>query len=556
MKKKLILFNTLIVTVALLLMFGLGILVTKNNNYSQAEEQIVQLTQVYAQNYSGTTSFSHAVNNDIRITIIDATGKVIADSETENVDAFENHITREEIVNALNNKPKTVIRYSSTLNKNMMYYVEKVETGDTYVFVRFAMPVESVNAYVIKTIPLMLCILAAALLLSVIASMFLANGLLKPLQHIKSNLQNVEDGIYKTIIPATDDNSINEIIGEINSISEKLQNTIQSAQDDKQRLDYIIQNVSDGIVAFGQDKNISLINPNAQAIFGITEAVGKTAEALTADSKFNHAINECFETKKSAIFELNIDELIYLCAVKYTDDGMLIAVLSDITAARNNEKMRSEFFANASHELKTPLTSIKGFNEMIALKSKDANIKSYSEKIDRESTRMLSLIDDMLNLSKLENTRVITKSRIDVKEVATEVAESLSSLAKHKNVTVEIRGEGTINAEKEHVFELIKNLTENAIRYNNKGGHVKISIAEDARTTSIGVSDNGIGIDDEHQSRIFERFYRIDKSRSRETGGTGLGLSIVKHIAELYNADLKLTSKLGVGTDITVSFNK
>lgn len=556
MKKKLIIFNTLITVVALLLMFGLGILVTRNNNYEQAREKVVQLTEVYANNYSTDTNYSEKLDDNIRLTVIDSTGKVIADSENVDISTIENHISREEIVAALNGKPKTVIRYSRTIGQNMMYYAQKVETDGTYVFVRTAIPIENVNAYVIKTIPLMIAIFAGALLISVLASLFLGNGLLKPLDNAKKVLQSVADGTYQNIMPATDDNDVNEIITDINGISEKLEKNIRTSREDKQKLDYIIDNVSDAIVVLNKEGSIELINKNASEIFDISDAAGKGVNALTANIKFNDAVSECVKTKNSSIFEISLNEAIYLCALKYTDSAMVIVVLSDITAARNNEKVRSEFFANASHELKTPLTSIKGFNDMIALKSSDSEIKKYSSKITKESNRMLTLIDDMLNLSKLENSADYIKTSVDIRVVADDVVESLSALAKEKHINVEVSGKGSVNADKEHILELIKNLAENAVRYNNDGGKVQISISDTGGKTSISVIDNGIGIGDENQSRIFERFYRVDKSRSRETGGTGLGLSIVKHIAELYNADLTLTSKLGVGTNITVTFIK
>ena len=216
--------------------------------------------------------------------------------------------------------------------------------------------------------------------------------------------------------------------------------------------------------------------------------------------------------------------------------------------------MRLEFFANASHELKTPLTTIKGFNDMISLKTNDETLKGYSQKIDKETERMLSLIDDMLNLSKLENLSAPREySDVNIIDIAEEVAENLKPLAEKKNVSVTVSGELTLRGEREHFYELVKNLAENAVRYNKNGGYAKIELSsEDGKT--IAVSDNGIGIDDEHQGRIFERFYRVDKSRSRATGGTGLGLSIVKHVCELYDAEISLKSRLGFGTTVTVRF--
>ena len=245
-----------------------------------------------------------------------------------------------------------------------------------------------------------------------------------------------------------------------------------------------------------------------------------------------------------------------MCTVRYTDSDMIIAVISDITESKNREKMRLEFFANASHELKTPLTSVKGFNDLISMQSTDERIVEYSRRADKEINRVLNLINDMLGLSRLENSGLSPErlTAVRLEEVAGEVAENLKLLSDEKEVSVTVSGKGEIQAEREHIYELIKNLAENGIRYNKKGGRVKIEIAEGKDGVTLKVQDNGMGIETQDQSRIFERFYRGSKSRSRETGGTGLGLSIVKHVCELYGAELTLKSKLGAGTVISVVF--
>lgn len=556
MKKKLIIFNTIIVTVALLLMFGLGILVTQNNNYELATQRITELTYIYAGNYSEEPSFIENVPDDVRLTVVDATGKVLADSEQADVSNLDNHINREEIIAALNGKPKTVTRYSDTVGKNMLYYAEKVDTADGYVFVRVSIPVKSVNAYILKTIPLSLGILAAALLCAVLASLFLSSGLIKPLKAIGQSLKNIESDSFTPVLATTDDQDVNAILTDINGVGEKLHDTIRTATNEKERLDFVINNVSDGIVVLDNNGEIGLINSNAADIFGVKDAVGKQINVLSADESFVSAMADCAANGKNGIFEYSNEKSVYLVAVRRVENGLTIAVLSDITATKNAEKTRSDFFANASHELKTPLTSIKGFNEMIALNSKDEAVLGYSAHIEKEIARILVLIDDMLNLSKLENDNTLTPVPLNAEEIALDVADSLSGMAKEKDVEVSVSGGGIVFAEREHLFELVKNLVENGIRYNNAGGKVDVSIDENHGATTIKVADNGIGIDDSNQARIFERFYRVDKSRSRETGGTGLGLAIVKHVAELYGAELSLKSKLGVGTTVTVTFTK
>lgn len=554
MKKKLIIYNVVLSVAVMLLMFWFSIGVTNNNYTEISEKKIKAITEVYVANYSEDLTFPQE-DDDVRVTIIDATGKVLKDSKQI---SQENHILREEIISALNGEPKAVIRKSDTLNSEMMYYAEKVNTADGYVFIRVAIPTEGINSYAQKSVIPMLAILLVVWVISIIVSIALSNVLLKPLKQVKEGLSQIGNGFYREILPTTDDKDLNEILSGINDLSEKLQSTIIDTKNEKKKLDYVLANVTDGIAVFDRDLNIVIANKSLSGIFGVTDAVGKHIEVLTVDKSFIQAVETCAEKKQDSIFQFQVDERWYLCTVRFTESELIIAVLCDVTQAKENEKMRLEFFANASHELKTPLTTVKGFNDLITLKSNDELITDYSMRINQELDRVLNLIGDMLDLSKLENSVLELKnlSEINVQKVASEVVKSLEVLSKEKQVKIEISGNSTIYAEYEHIYELIKNLAENAVRYNNAGGKVEIKIMDDGLKTSIVVSDNGIGIDAKDQDRIFERFYRVDKSRSRATGGTGLGLSIVKHICRLYNAEINLKSKLAVGTTVTVTFDK
>lgn len=557
MKNKLIFFNVILVALCLLLSFGAGVLVTRNNYYEDAEKRLEEIAAVYKNNYMGAETTAKKVSDNIRVTVIDSAGNVLADSEQLDVSGMENHIKREEVLAALDGEPKTVIRYSDTLGKDMAYYAVKVNTDDSYVFVRVATAVEGVGAYVLKSIPLLLFVLLGAFLCSLIASVIVYNSLLKPFREIGNNLKSVKDGSYKQIVPATGDEDIDKMLININDISEKLRVTIAESDEERERLNYILNNVSDGIIVLAPDGKIMLINRNASAIFGVENAVGRDRSILTFDEKFNSAVNSCFEGKKDSIFEYYTESgTVYLTSVKKLERNITVIVLSDITAVKNTERTRSEFFANASHELKTPLTAIKGFNDIISLKTADETVKDFSQRVDKELDRIILLINDMLDLSKLENGKKFSPVRLSVREAALDVVGMLENLSAEKNISVNVIGDAELFAEKEHVIELIKNLAENGIRYNNEGGFVDISIKDSEKGVEISVKDNGIGIDEIHHARIFERFYRVNKSRSRETGGTGLGLSIVKHICELYHAELSLSSKLGVGTTVKVTFSK
>ena len=557
MKNKIVLFNIIIIAISLLLVFFFGISVNKNTLSAEAGKNVVDITRIYAANYVSPEQTVKGVPEDIRVSVIDAEGKVISDSENVDVDKLGNHSDREEIIAAFQGEPKVVTRYSQSLGKDLVYYALKVTTGDTFVFIRVSVAVESVNSYVVSNIVTMIFVLIVALTLSVIFSVIAANGLMKPLTEIRNNLASVRNGTYKEIVPSSGDQEINSMLVEINGISEKLQDSIFEARSDKEKLDYILSNISDGIVVLEKNGNISLINKNAARIFDASDFTGKNYLLLSRDRAFTEGVSSALEGRKDSVFEMKFTgEAYYSVSVRALERGLTVIVLSDITAVRNSEKMRSEFFANASHELKTPLTAIKGFNDIVSMTATQPDIKELSGRIDREVARIINLINDMLDLSMLESEKEPKKEEVELSDVVKDVQGSLEILAKERGVSVKASGKGVVMMEREHAVELVKNLTENAIRYNEKGGHVEVDVSEDDKKVVLTVKDDGIGIEEEHLQRIFERFYRVNKSRSRETGGTGLGLSIVKHIAVLYGADVNISSTFGVGTTVTVTFPK
>ena len=557
MKNKIVLFNIIIIAISLLLVFFFGISVNKNTLSAEAGKNVVDITRIYAANYVSPEQTVKGVPEDIRVSVIDAEGKVISDSENVDVDKLGNHSDREEIIAAFQGEPKVVTRYSQSLGKDLVYYALKVTTGDTFVFIRVSVAVESVNSYVVSNIVTMIFVLIVALTLSVIFSVIAANGLMKPLTEIRNNLASVRNGTYKEIVPSSGDQEINSMLVEINGISEKLQDSIFEARSDKEKLDYILSNISDGIVVLEKNGNISLINKNAARIFDASDFTGKNYLLLSRDRAFTEGVSSALEGRKDSVFEMKFTgEAYYSVSVRALERGLTVIVLSDITAVRNSEKMRSEFFANASHELKTPLTAIKGFNDIVSMTATQPDIKELSGRIDKEVARIINLINDMLDLSMLESEKEPKKEEVELSDVVKDIQGSLEILAKERDVSVKASGKGVVMMEREHAVELVKNLTENAIRYNEKGGHVEVDVSEDDKKVVLTVKDDGIGIEEEHLQRIFERFYRVNKSRSRETGGTGLGLSIVKHIAVLYGADVNISSTFGVGTTVTVTFPK
>ena len=369
MKKKLIIYNIILTLIVLALMLGVGLAVTDSNYKEMTERKIREITDIYAENYSEDLTLP--AGGDIRVTIVSATGVVLKDSSRQDVSDMENHIDREEIIAALNGEPRVVERESETLGTNMMYYAEKVtvsESADGYVFIRVAVPVESSRSYLIKSLVPMISILVVVWAGGTIASVLLSGVLLKPLQQVKEGLAGIERGTYKEIPPTTGDEDLNVILSGINDLGSRLQTSMAEAKGEKQKLDYVLNNVSDGIAVFDVGLNVLIANPRIYEIFGVKNVKGKHIEVLTADKTFISEVSDCATGKAGGIFQFETDGRYYMCTVRYTDSDMIIAVISDITESKNREKMRLEFFANASHELKTPLTSVKGFKGFPAWK--------------------------------------------------------------------------------------------------------------------------------------------------------------------------------------------
>ncbi len=555
MKNKYIIYNIIATLIALVLMFIFGIEVTKDNNIKKTEDEIIRLTNVYALGYNSVTDYNKNIDSDIRVTVIDAKGKVIADSK-EDYQTMDNHLDRQEIIAALQGKPETCIRKSDTTNADMIYYALKVDLESTYVFMRISMQVSSINDYVVSTISSMVFILFLSLIISTVISYLLSTKILKPLELVRENLNNINNGKYGTTLPTTKDADINKILIEINDVGDKLNNNILALKETNNKLDYVLNNISSGIVVFNANEVIELMNSSALTIFDIKDYENKTISYLSMDLNFVNKVKNIIKTESSEIFDFSFNGSYCVCSINKLQSDLFILVINDITEIKNSENIRSEFFANASHELKTPLTSIKGFNEIVMMKNKDQTLVKYLENIERETNRILLLLDDMLKLSKLENTHQVEKENVNLLEVASEVLDELQLLKESKKVDVTIEGSANIFGEKEHFHELLKNLIENGIKYNNENGFVKIKLTDKTNTILIEVIDNGLGIDKSDQNRIFERFYRVNKSRSRNSGGTGLGLSIVKHIVQIYDGSISLSSSIGNGTTIKMVFNK
>lgn len=349
-------------------------------------------------------------------------------------------------------------------------------------------------------------------------------------------------------------------------VSTDVSKRIKELYVENKRVEYLLNNMREGLVVLHKDMSIVLLNKSAANFFDVDEEIkGQNVLHLTHTPLISDSLAKVIDSGKPLAVDFKIPGtktilqiLISAVISEEQDINGAIMLISDVTETRLAEQIRSEFVANASHELKTPLTSIKGFSELIQsgiIKNPD-KIEGYLTQITNETERMIGVINDILQLSEIEaSVKDSGLIQLSLKVIAQKVCTSLENQINDKNVKVTVTGDiGSMRANSNHMQQIILNLVDNAIKYNKDGGTVTVDIKQTLKTVTLTVSDTGVGVPDESKQRIFERFYRVDKSRSRKAGGTGLGLSIVKHIVELYRGEIKCESILGEGTSIVVVF--
>ena len=565
MKKKTLLQILSLTFISVLVMFIFGIVAVNVNAKAMMKERLAEETELacsLVQTEEDFSAFARYSNNDaFRVTIIDLSGNVLFESDTKS--PLENHIDREEVKNALNGKPQTVERYSETFGCNMTYYALKTELSDgTEIILRLAIKSSQINGYLRVALPILIVVLVVCLIASIVISNVLSNKISRKITEVGDSLRSLNAGNYIPIKTDSGEPELYSVLNEINELNANTHTHIQRVQEEHNKLNTVLENVSQGIVAIDEQKKIIFVNKSISTIFDSTENVtGKDFIYLIDDLPLcekiarhlgeNYVSEYTYKNKELSVVIRKVDS--------QSDNVYSIVIITDITKEKAMQKQKSDFFANASHELKTPVAVMQGLSELLLAKETlDESSKKQVDRIHKESLRLASLISDMLKLSKLENGEDIDMihSPVDVKAVADEVALELASELKKKNITLEVKGSGTVLADNKKIFEVVENLCSNAIHYNVENGKITVEISEDKKETKITVADTGIGIEKENIPRLCERFYRVDKSRSKKTGGTGLGLAIVKHICALYNAELSIESEIGIGTTISIVFRK
>ena len=567
MKKK-TLFQILALTfLSVLVMFIFGIVAVNVNAKEMMKERLAEETELacsLVQNTDDFDNFSRYENDDaFRVTIMDLGGNVLFESDTKS--PLENHIDREEVKNALNGKPETVERYSETFGCNMTYYALKTELSDgTEIILRLAVISSQINGYLGVALPILIVVLVVCLIASIVISNVLSNKISGKINEVGNSLRSLNAGNYTPIKTDSGEPELYSVLNQINELNANTHTHIQRVQEEHQKLNTVLENVSQGIVAIDEHKKIIFVNKSISEIFdSVDNLTGKDFIYLIDDLPLcekiarhlgeNYASEYTYKGKELSVVIRKVE------SEQQSGKVYSIVIITDITSEKAMAKQKSDFFANASHELKTPVAVMQGLSELLLAKETlDDGSKKQVDRIHKESLRLASLISDMLKLSKLENGEEteIVLSDVNLREIAEEVLAELSTKIAEKNITATITGNATVVADSKKIFELIENLCSNAINYNKDNGKINVCITEKDEGVELKVSDTGIGIEKEKIPRLCERFYRVDKSRSKKTGGTGLGLAIVKHICALYKAELSIESEIGIGTEITIVFSK
>ncbi|MCX7842173.1 MAG: cell wall metabolism sensor histidine kinase WalK [Clostridia bacterium] len=506
----------------------------------------------------------------VRITFIDKNGKVLGESERE-IEGMENHLDREEVREALRGKLGHSIRFSATRHENCLYIAAPVDSTEVVVRTSVALvQLKSINKaiwfYSITGI-------IFGLILTALLAFRFSSSLINPIKELIDKSRYIAMGDYSqhVNISKMPKNELMLLATSFNEMALKLEKTMSEMIDKSIKVEGIIDSMPSGIIAVDNSYKIIHLNSIAAETFGISnteEVIGTKIIEVVRNNQINKQLQDSIEKNISLVNEIILslpqDKVlrIYTNPLKPKNSESLnsggLLFIQDVTNIRKLEQIRTEFVSNVTHELKTPLTSIRGFIETLRSGAIDDRevAERFLEIIDIEAERLYVLINDILQLSEIESKQKDTNiSTYSLKPIIEEIFSILQGTADKKGIKLSCNIDESLKiiANKNRVKQMVINLVDNAIKYNVDNGRVDVLAYKAEGKIVISVKDTGIGIPAVHLPRIFERFYRVDKGRSRNMGGTGLGLSIVKHIVNLYNGDVKVNSEPGIGTEFIIS---
>lgn len=494
----------------------------------------------------------------VRITFIDFKGNVLYDN-TSDISKMENHYNRKEFQEAINNGYGEDIRVSKSIGDDTYYYAIKLDTG----VVRLSRSIDSILMVFMKGIPVVILVFGVMVIVVTIFSMSLSEKIVKPINTLVSQFDifnQYDEQVPKTIV--TEYSELQPIAETIEKLMNRTQKYIQNIKEQKDRIRLITDNMVEGMIILDDKNDILSVNKSAINIlnpdFKIKE--NRMFLELTRNKTLVSIIYDDIKREKNITEIIEIKDNYYRAYINKAENiNGTIILLVDVTETVKAEAVRRDFSANVSHELKTPLTTIKGFGELFenGLLVNVEDIKKYGGMIERESERLLFLINDIIRLSEIEEKTEKILSPINLYDCAEYAINLLKQKASTKDISIIFNGTDIIvNGHEGYMNELFINLIDNAIKYNKDGGYITVNLSENDKFANISIEDTGIGISPQDCERIFERFYRVDKSHSKKIGGTGLGLSIVKHIVNYHNGQIHIESELGKGTKLSIDIPK
>ncbi|MDD3375352.1 MAG: ATP-binding protein [Candidatus Omnitrophica bacterium] len=509
----------------------------------------------------------------LRVTLIDSSGKVLGDSELSGTDLadMENHLYRPEVQEALKTGLGESRRFSTTLQEDMLYMSCLFQNDKTSGVIRLAVPLSEIAVVTNKLKKILGVSLIIAFGFSVLIGFIVSIYISNPLKKISAVAKKISSGDYSRRINIFTNDEIGELSSSINYMSEQIKARISEVEANKSRFEAILLSMFEGVIVIDNNGSIKLMNNTLKKMLNVSESpIGRRPLEVIRNIEIQEIADKVLDLKSGVQSgEINIlqpsERTLQVHAATVMRDNEIfgaVLVFHDITELRRLENIRKDFVANVSHELRTPITNIKGFSETLldgAIEDKE-NAKDFLKTINADANRLAQLVDDLLDLSRIESGKTnLNIVSCNIEDIVDRVIVSLRKQIREGKIVIKKNipnNLSKIKADEKSIMQVFLNLIDNAIKYNNDEGLITISVAERNDFVEVSIKDNGIGIPEEDLPRIFERFYRVDKARSRELGGTGLGLSIAKHLVQSHKGQISVQSELGKGTMFSFTLPK
>ena len=520
----------------------------RNNN-----NLLVSLLQNKSMNYEALFNHENFKNLPIRVTLINDKGKVLFDSEADE-EVMDNHNARVEIIQARKSGEGFSIRFSNSVQRRMMYYATEY---NGYI-IRSSLPIASIKIFSDQYIKYYFFVIILIILLSIWSSNKLSYIIVKPIRDLDFITSRIAKGELHRRVNVVSDDEIGKLGKNFNHMTDRLEATLNDVIDKQNRLEAILRSMNSGVIAVDRNNKVIMINPYAKKMFGIRKnIIGRNLLDNIRDFELEKALKSNDEEYREIKILWPEERMLRIKTtdiINRSEHIGTVAVVQDITDIKKLENIRSQFVANVSHELKTPLTSIKGFAETLKEVDDQEIRDKFLDIINDEAERLTRLINDILILSHIEQQREVKDENVEVNKIVSNVCDLIRNTSDKKNISLSVEGSKVENlmGDSDKLKQMLINLIDNAVKYSEPGDSVIVGTKEEDGDCIIWVKDTGTGIPEEHIPRLFERFYRVDKARSRAKGGTGLGLAIVKHIVILFGGTIEVDSELGVGTKFTI----